>query len=115
MNDAGLIQNLIVTGCKTVSVIHSVAGAERSNHYHREDSHYLFVLRGEMHYWERPAGSEAEPTFTVVHEGEMIFTPAMVEHTVRFPMRTTLISMAALDRSHEAHEADVVRVKCLAP
>ena len=110
-NAAGWIQNLAdgVTG--TVSVIFSKAGSSRSHHWHREDSHELWVLRGEMLYCERPVGSTDKPDFRVISEGDMVLTGPRVEHSTYFPVDTVLVSMSVKTRDHASHEQDVVRLE----
>lgn len=113
INAAGSIQNLLEQPCGGVSIIRSRAGSIRSQHYHREDSHFLYVLSGCMHYYERPVGSTEKPAPVIVKAGEMVFTPAMVEHATVFPEDTVLVSMSKRARTHEAHEEDLVRVKVI--
>jgi dTDP-4-dehydrorhamnose 3,5-epimerase-like enzyme len=94
----------------TVSVLECTAGTTRANHYHRQDSHWLFVVRGEVLYYERPIGSRDVPEPQHFFEGEMLYTPPMVEHALAFPRDTILVSMSDRSRTHEEHEADVVRL-----
>jgi len=113
INDAGKIQNLVelpqFEGFRGVSIIDSKAGSKRSSHWHRTDSHYLYVLSGEMHYVEQRFGSETIVKFTV-REGEMVHTGPCVLHWTSFPVDTRLISVSRLSRQHEEHERDLVRV-----
>lgn len=109
-NKSGEITNLLLEPCNGVSVIKSYAGSRRSSHYHKTDSHWLYVLSGVMEYYERPVGSTAQPTKYIVPDGCSIHTAPMMEHWTVFPADTVLISMSALPRSHEIHEADLVRV-----
>lgn len=111
--DAGTIHNLVELatdeGFRGAAIIDSAAGSRRSSHYHRTDSHYLYVLSGKMLYIERRYGSGTIVKFTV-NPGEMVFTGPMVEHWTEFPEDTRLISVSKLSRQHEEHEADLVRV-----
>lgn len=113
INAAGSIQNLLEEPCGGVAVIRSRAGSVRSQHYHLTDAHWLYVLSGQMHYFERPVGSKETPEPILVQAGEMIYTPSMVEHATSFSEDTVLISMSKNPRTHEAHEADLVRVKVI--
>jgi quercetin dioxygenase-like cupin family protein len=93
-----------------VAIIHSKAGAVRSNHWHKTDWHYLFVLSGTMVYRWRYANQPRETEREIIVEpGQMVFTPEGVWHSTGFPVDTTLISMSRLGRSHTEHESDVVR------
>jgi quercetin dioxygenase-like cupin family protein len=115
-NDAGEIQNLVELaeddGFRGVALIKCRAGSRRSSHYHREkDSHYLFVLSGEMRYTERRYGS-GTIVKTTVRQGQMVHTGPRVEHWTEFPVDTVLISITKLPGNHE-HEGDLVRVPWL--
>ena len=93
-----------------VALITSKAGTERSNHYHKQDYHWLFVISGEAHYQERAVGAAEYPDPEVFKAGEMFFTPPMREHRVFFPVATVLLSLSRYSRKHLEHEGDVVRV-----
>ena len=113
LNDAGEIQNLVELGpddaFRGVALIRCRAGSRRSSHYHRgRDSHYLFVLSGEMVYTQRNYGSGTVVKFSV-KPGQMVYTPPRVEHWTEFPVETVLISITRLPGNAE-HEADLVRV-----
>lgn len=109
---AGHIYNLQHGGCTgTVSVLHSQPGTWRARHFHRQDSHKLFVVSGLVRYYERPIGSRHEPEPETFAPGEMFETPAMVEHAMYFPVDTVMVSISPKSRTHEEHEADVVRVE----
>lgn len=114
-NENGAIQNLLTMPCRTVTAIESKAGAIRANHYHRTDWHYAYVVRGRVSYYERAIGSTEIPEPTVFRAGEMFFTPPMREHAMRFEEDSTIITMAKNARTHEEHEADVVRVDFIKP
>ena len=109
-NSSGLIQNLVLKPNSCVSIIYSLEKSMRSNHYHKTDYHYLYVLSGSVLYLERNVGDNHIPGFSFYSEGQMIFTPPLVEHVTIFPLNTTLISISKNPRSHEKHEEDLVRV-----
>jgi uncharacterized RmlC-like cupin family protein len=110
VNAAGRIINVAFGEFRCVSIIESIAGSTRSKHYHRTDSHVLYVLSGVMHYWQRELDGEYPIAPTIVLEGESIFTPALVVHKTYFPVATVLISASKNPRDTDSHEADVVRV-----
>ncbi len=112
-NDAGAIQNLCLRPVTSVAVIHSRPGTRRANHWHRTDWHFAYVVSGEVVYFERPVGSSEDPLATArsFPAGTMFFTPPGVEHCMFFPVETTFVTLARNVRSHESHEADLVRVE----
>lgn len=118
IDERGTIQNLLALpshgiAIRGVAVITSKAGTVRSNHFHRQDMHHLFVLSGSLEYFERAVGEKEIPEPVVYRAGEMFFTGPMREHAVRFLEDTVLISMSPRARDHGSHEEDVVRVDFL--
>lgn len=109
-SSAGVALVTSTLGIHGVALITSKSGTERSNHYHRQDYHWLYVLSGEAHYQERAVGAAAYPEPEIFKAGEMFFTPAMREHRVFFPVDTVLLSLSRYSRKHLEHECDVVRV-----
>ena len=108
----GTIQNLLLTPITSVAIITSKAGSVRSNHWHRTDWHYLYVMSGSMEYYERDLnqdGSQIQPT--IVKAGEMVFTGPLKVHKTVFLEDTVLLSFAKNIRDHQHHEEDVVRVE----
>jgi hypothetical protein len=112
-NAAGYIQNLAEEPVGGVSVIFSKAGSSRSHHWHKTDSHDLFVVSGEMIYLERPVGSTEQPERRIVRAGESVWTGPDLEHSTYFPVDTVLVSTSKRARTHELHEQDVVRCEPL--
>jgi oxalate decarboxylase/phosphoglucose isomerase-like protein (cupin superfamily) len=108
-SDAGHIDNMNVSGW--AGVIYCKAGTRRSSHYHLTDSHVLYVVSGRMLYWEQPVDGSAPMALCEVPPGEQVFTGPMVSHWTEFPVDTVLVSVSRLHRTHEQHEADLVRVE----
>jgi hypothetical protein len=100
-----------------VEIVQSRKWTLRSNHYHKTDWHYMYVLDGEVvYFWRkvRPDGVEPWPLkFRSFKRGEMMFTPPMVEHATLFTEETRLLVVSRFVRDAASHEADLVRVKLL--
>ncbi len=111
----GYIQNLIELGADDVpirgaAIIFSRARTTRSNHYHKTDGHWLYVVSGVMHYWERALDAkqyERDPL--VVKPGEIVYTGPNIWHRTYFPDETVLLSLSLRPRDRVNHEDDVVR------
>ena len=110
VNAAGSITNIAIGEFRTITLIRSLAGTYRSKHYHRSDSHVLYVLEGSMLYWERELDCEYGPPVQV-NQGEAIYTGPLVVHQTFFAINTVIISMSKKPRDHQSHEADVERVE----
>jgi mannose-6-phosphate isomerase-like protein (cupin superfamily) len=109
INQSGIIQNLLNTPINGVAIITSVKGSIRSNHWHKKDFHFLYVLSGAMEYYERGIDEEFTGKPLIVKQGEMVFTPPRKVHKTVFLENTILVSMSKRNRDHTSHEEDVVR------
>ena len=111
----GVIQPLVDRIMRSAIMIESKAGSLRANHYHKTDWHYCYVVSGKIEYFHRPTGSEEEPEKILVEKGEMVFTPPMVDHGMKFPVDTVFLTLSRNYRDQEAYESDVVRVEMISP
>jgi len=111
----GAIQTLVEGGFSAAQIITSKAGTVRSNHYHKTDWHYLYVLSGSMRYLHRPVGSKQEPESAIVGAGQLVYTPPLVEHATEFLEDTVLLNLAGGARDQSSYEADLVRVELIKP
>jgi oxalate decarboxylase/phosphoglucose isomerase-like protein (cupin superfamily) len=97
---------------KSTLLISSKAGAIRANHYHKKDSHYVYLLKGKMKYFEREIeGGEIESV--TVEAGDMVYTPPMKAHAMKFLEDSDLITLATESRSQEDYEADTIRLSLI--
>jgi len=106
----GSIKPLVDIMMKSAIVIESKAGSLRANHYHKTDWHYCYVLSGQIEYLHRQTGSDLEPETILVNEGEMVFTPPMIDHGMKFPVDTVFLTLSRNPRDQQSYESDVVRV-----
>ena len=111
----GSIQPLVDMNMKSSVLIDSNSGAVRANHYHKTDWHYCYVLYGEIIYYHRPHGSKESHEEVVIKEGQMFFTPPMVEHAMVFTKETRFITWGRNSRVQEVYESDVFRVPAINP
>ena len=109
----GHIQPLVDVIMKSAVMIESKAGSLRANHYHKTDWHYCYVVSGQIEYYYRPTGSDQDPECLKIQKGEMVFTPPMVDHGMKFPEDTLFLTLSRNPRDQESYEADVVRVEML--
>ena len=106
----GAIIPLVNFPMKNLSIIRSVKGAVRSNHYHRTDWHFMYTVSGSYDYYFRPSETNAPLQKIRVGKGQMLFTPPMEDHATVFLEDTELLVMSRNPRDQEYYEADVVRV-----
>ncbi len=109
-DDRGAIQPLVEHMMQSALLITTRKGAVRGNHYHLEDWHYCYVISGSMAYYHRPAKSIEKPELIIVKAGQMVFSPPMVEHAMKFPEDALFVTLARNIRDQNAYEKDLVRV-----
>jgi quercetin dioxygenase-like cupin family protein len=108
VDERGKIQNLVNCKIGAVAIIESKAGTERSNHWHKKNSHYLYVITGEVIYYERniDGSNVVKETYK---SGQMIFTPPNKVHKTVFTKDTVMVSLGMESKEHDLHEEDLVR------
>ena len=106
----GEIQPLIDMMMESAVMIKSQKGSLRANHYHKTDWHYCYVISGAIEYHHRLTGSTDAPDTMTVKQGEMVFTPPMVDHGMTFLEDTVFLTLSRNPRDQESYEQDVVRV-----
>ena len=94
---------------KSIVLITSNAGSIRANHYHKKDSHYCYLASGKMAYSER-AIDGGEITTVVVEAGDIIYTPPMMAHAMRFLEDSVFYTFATEHREQSEYEGDLVRI-----
>ena len=106
----GRIQPLVDLQMESCVLIESAKGAVRANHYHSTDWHFCYLLSGRIEYLHRPHGSTEKPQRVMIEEGQLFFTPPMVDHTMLFPKDSTFLVLGRNSRAQPVYEADVVRI-----
>lgn len=111
IDSRGSIRNVTHFPVGSVSVIFSRENTSRANHWHREDAHLCYVVSGRVEYYQRPVGSAAPATKFEFIAGQSYYTPPNVEHMMKFPVETVILSLGKLPRTHQMHEDDLVRLE----
>jgi oxalate decarboxylase/phosphoglucose isomerase-like protein (cupin superfamily) len=115
VDQRGEILNLLDLPIGSVSLITSVKGAVRANHYHKTDWHYCWMQKGSMDYYYRPIGATTTAKYIRVEEGRMVYTPSMEEHAMVFTSDAVMWCFAGNPRTSKDYESDTVRVPSLVP
>lgn len=108
----GEILSIVDTKIQNVSIISSNANVIRSNHYHKKDFHFMYVLEGKMDYFFKKI-NDVKVNYLEVLKGDNIFTPNLEVHATYFPVPTRLIVSSGFPRDQQTYENDTVRVDFL--
>jgi len=97
------IRNELFRSC---ALIRSRKNSIRANHYHKKDWHYCFVLKGKIDYIYRKHGSNKKPKKITIQQGELFFTPPLVDHAMKFPEYTEFITLGRGSRTKINYDKD---------
>ena len=114
-DNRGGIQPLVNIPTHNVSLIDSKRGTVRSNHYHKTDWHYIYVISGALDYYYRTHGTGEPIRQFEAKAGDMIWTPPMEDHTTVFREDTLILALSLLPRDQKAYESDVERIVLVDP
>lgn len=116
IDERGEMSHLIEskTPITSVLLITSKKGAIRANHYHKKDTHFSYMLEGEMEYTYQDLKSKNSRKHSViVKKGEVIWTPPMTMHAMRFLKDSVFLAITTEERDQKKYEKDTVRVKLM--
>lgn len=106
----GIIQPLCDLNMKSASLIVSKANTWRANHYHKNDWHFIYVLKGSFEYYFRKTNSEEKIKKKIIKKGELLFTGPVVDHAMFYTEETEIIVLSKNPRDQKTYEEDTVRI-----
>ena len=102
----GSILSIVDEQVKNVSIITCLPKTIRSNHSHKKDWHYMYVLEGIMEYF---FVIKNKTYFMRIKKGENVFTPPRELHATYFPKKTILLVSSKNPRDRKTYEKDTIR------
>lgn len=108
----GSIISLINEEVSNVSIITCNKNSIRSNHYHLEDWHYIFVLKGSINYFYSNINLK-KINYKFIKKNQIIFTPPLEFHATHFPEQTSLIVISKNKRNKQVYEKDTIRLNVI--
>lgn len=96
--------------------IHSVLyikrkkGSRGADHYHKTDTHFVYVAEGKVKRSEKDVKNKSKVTSVILKPGDLVFTPAMVAHSDEFLEDSVIIAITTKKRNQIDYENDTVRV-----
>lgn len=88
-------------------------GSIRANHIHTKDSHYSYMLSGSMKYYFKEEMGKNILKHVVVKEGEMVYTPPLEAHAMRFLEDSVFLAFTTEKRQKNKYEEDLKRVELI--
>jgi dTDP-4-dehydrorhamnose 3,5-epimerase-like enzyme len=109
----GKIISLAELDYKSALIIESKAGTIRANHYHLEDWHYCYLIKGKFEYHWRKNGNTDKPQQILIQAGEIVITPSKVEHAFHFLEDSIFVVLSGRARDQKNYEDDLIRVELI--
>tara|TARA_B100000902_G_C27299937_1_gene912216 strand:+ start:1522 stop:1947 length:426 start_codon:yes stop_codon:yes gene_type:complete len=109
-DNRGSIISVVDEKVKNVSIITCLPKTIRSNHWHKKDWHYMYVLEGVMEYF---FVIKKKIFYMKIKKGENVFTPPKELHATYFPVKTVLLVSSKNPRDKKTYEKDTVREKLI--
>jgi len=109
-DERGVIQPLCDLNMKSASLIVSKANTWRANHYHKNDWHFIYVLRGSFEYYFKKTNSDEKIKKKIVKKGELLFTGPVIDHAMFYTEETEIIVLSKNPRDQKTYEEDTVRI-----
>tara|TARA_B100000029_G_C17313461_1_gene865279 strand:+ start:24 stop:431 length:408 start_codon:yes stop_codon:yes gene_type:complete len=106
----GKIINISNELFRSCALIKSKKNSIRANHYHKKDWHYCYVLKGKIAYYYRQRKPNAKIKKMIINEGELFFTPPMVDHAMKFLKNTDFITLGRGSRTKINYDKDTHKV-----
>lgn len=104
----GSILSIVDEPVQNVSIITCNPGSIRSNHWHHNDFHFMYIIEGEIDYFYKDV-DDGSMQYLKVRAGDNIFTPDTELHATYFPVKTVMVVSSKFPRDQETYEKDTVR------
>ena len=104
----GSIISIIEERTNNISIINCLPRTIRSNHFHKKDFHFMYVLEGIMEYF---FVKKKKIFFIKLRKNDLIFTPPKELHATYFPKKTVLLVASKNKRDKKTYEKDTIRKK----
>jgi len=108
-DDRGQITDLIEgRTVDAITILTSVKGAVRGNHYHKETTQYTYILEGSCiyHYQEE----SAPPKALRVTKGDLVISPPLERHALEALEDSVLLAFCHGPRAGTQYEVDTFRL-----
>ena len=110
-DERGQIVKVLEGKITSVLVIPSKKGAVRANHYHKKDTHYVYMISGKMRYTVKDLfKKQARKQSVILNPGDLVYTPAMTAHAMEFLEDSVFLALTTQKRDQKNYENDTVRI-----
>ncbi|HII17018.1 TPA: cupin domain-containing protein [Candidatus Woesearchaeota archaeon] len=111
----GKISNIIEdSSISHVAIITSKKGSIRANHYHPEQIQYEFLISGRYESSSKDLKKEgAKIEKIVVEPGDLVITPPMIAHAMRFTEDSVMLNITTGSRDPEKFKEHTIKYELI--
>ena len=82
----------------------------RAKHYHKKDTHYIYVLSGKILFFYRDRKKNANLNYGIMKKGDLFYTKNYQDHMAYFLMDTHFLAYSSEKRTQFNYEKDLIRI-----
>ena len=113
-DERGAISNILEEPITHVAVITSKKGAIRANHYHPDQTQYEYLLSGRYESYSKDLKKkDAKIEKMVIKPGNLVITPPMIAHAMKFLEDSAMLNLATGKRDSEEYEEHTKKYKLI--
>ena len=101
----GKITNILEKPVTSIVIITSKKSAIRANHYHKKDSHWSYMIKGKMEYYEE---KNRKIEKALVKTGQMVYSAPGVPHAMKFVETSVFLALTTQKRLKGKYEKDTI-------
>ena len=95
-----------------VATVTSEPNVIRGNHYHKETTQHMLMIKGSLEYWYKTVDSNEEAQMVVAKEGDLVSTGPNEIHALRIgPEGNEFVVFSQGKRGGKDYESDTFRVE----
>lgn len=113
-DERGAIANILEEPISHVAIITSKAGSIRGNHYHPEQVQYAYLVSGKYESVSKDLNDKnARVESKIINAGNLVITPPMVAHAMRFLEDSILLNLTTGQRDSDRFEEHTKKYKII--
>ncbi len=113
-DERGEIANILEAPINHVAIITTKKGGIRANHYHPEQIQYVYLISGKFESHSKDLRKkDAKEEKVLVQAGDLIITPPMIAHAMRFLEDSVFLNLTTADRDPKNYEKHTVKYKLI--
>ena len=114
-DERGIIADVFFsTNINHVAYITSVPNAERGNHYHKNSTQSILIVKGSLEYWYKGAESNEESKYVLATPGDLITSEPSEIHALRIGKSgCEFVAFTVGKRGGADYESDTFRVQSI--